>query len=68
MKRAISQALVNTIIDLTKLRNPIAGWKPIGKVPPSERVWRFKSFDPIVEKDQVPTREKKTLPRHPVAR
>ena len=50
--------LVNTIIDLTKLRNPTAGWKPIGKVPPAERVWRFKTFDPIVEKDQVPNREK----------
>jgi hypothetical protein len=50
--------LVSTIIDLTKLRNPSAGWKPIGKVPSSELVWRFKTFDPIVEKDQVPTREK----------
>ena len=50
--------LVNTIIDLTKLRNPTAGWKPIGKVPSSELVWRFKSFDPIVAKDQVPTRER----------
>ena len=50
--------LVSTIIDLTRLRNPTAGWKPIGKVPSSELVWRFKSFDPIVEKDQVPTREK----------
>jgi len=52
-------ALVNTIIDLTKLRNPAAGWKPLGKVPPSDRVWRFKSFDPIVEKDQLPTRERR---------
>jgi len=50
--------IVNTIIDLAKLRNPTAGWKPIGKVPSSELVWRFKSFDPIVEKDRVPTREK----------
>ncbi len=51
--------LVNTIVDLTKLRNPSAGWKEIGKVPPAERVWRFKSFDPIVEKDQLPTRERR---------
>jgi len=50
--------IVSTIIDLAKLRNPAAGWKPIGKVPKSELVWRFKSFDPIVEKDRVPTREK----------
>ena len=50
--------IVSTLIDLAKLRNPTAGWKPIGKVPKSELVWRFKSFDPTVEKDQVPTREK----------
>jgi hypothetical protein len=50
--------IVSTLIDLAKLRNPKAGWKPIGKVPKSELVWRFKSFDPLVEKDRVPTREK----------
>ena len=50
--------IVSTLIDLAKLRNPNAGWKPIGKVPKSELIWRFKSFDPIAEKDQVPTREK----------
>jgi len=33
--------------------------EPIGKVPSSELVWRFKTFDPILEKDQVPTREKR---------
>jgi hypothetical protein len=46
--------LVNTLIDLKKLGDPDAGWKPLGKVKPSERVWRFKSFDPMVEKDQLP--------------
>ena len=51
---AVRPALVNTLIDLKKLRNPEAGWKPLGKVKPSERVWRFKSFDPMVEKDQLP--------------
>ncbi len=50
-------ALLNSIIDLTKLRNPTAGWKPIGKLPSLELVWRFKSFDPIVEKDRLPTHE-----------
>ena len=49
--------IVSTLIDLAKLRNPAAGWKPIGKVPSSELVWRFKSFDPIVEKDQLPIHE-----------
>jgi hypothetical protein len=50
--------IVRTLIDLARLRNPSAGFKPIGKVPSSELVWRFKSFDPIMQKDQVPTREK----------
>ncbi len=51
--------LLNSIIDLTKLENPKAGWKPIGKVPPSERTWKFKSFDATAEKDQLPTRERR---------
>ncbi|MFM7181778.1 MAG: DUF6288 domain-containing protein [Verrucomicrobiales bacterium] len=51
--------LLNSIIDLTKLENPKAGWKPIGKVPPAERVWRFKSFNATEEKDQLPTRERR---------
>ena len=54
-----NQALVDTIIDLTKLRNPVAGWKPLGKVPPAERIWRFTSFDPLTEKDRMHPREKK---------
>ena len=54
-----NQALVDTIIDLTKLRKPVAGWKPLGKVAPAERIWRFTSFDPLTEKDRKPLREKK---------
>ena len=54
-----NQPLLDTIIDLTKLRKPDAGWKPIGKVPPAERFWRFTSFDPITEKDRMHTREKR---------
>jgi hypothetical protein len=54
-----NQPLVDTIIDLTKLRNPDAGWKPLGKVPPAERIWRFTSFDPLTDKDRVHPREKR---------
>jgi hypothetical protein len=57
-EEAHKPGIVSTLIDLAKLRNPAAGWKPIGKVPSSKLVWRFKSFDPLVEKDRVPTREK----------
>lgn len=53
------QPLVDTIIDLSKLRNPAAGWKPLGKVPPAERTWRFVSFDPLTEKDRLHPREKR---------
>jgi hypothetical protein len=53
------QALTDTIIDLTRLRNPSAGWKPLGKVPPAERVWRFVSFDPKTEQDRLHPREKR---------
>jgi hypothetical protein len=58
-EKSDSPELLNSIIDLTKLGNPAAGWKPIGKVPPAQRVWRFKSFDPMVEKDQLPIRERR---------
>ncbi|MCH7225477.1 DUF6288 domain-containing protein [Haloferula sp. A504] len=53
------QPLLDTIIDLTKLKNPDAGWKRLGKVPPAERTWRFVSFDPLTEKDRLHPREKK---------
>lgn len=58
-EEAHKPGIVNTIIDLAKLRNPTAGWKPIGKVPASELVWRFKSIDASAEKDQLPTRERR---------
>jgi hypothetical protein len=51
---AVRPAMVNTLIDLKKLSDPNAGWKALGKVKPSERIWRFKSMDPTVEKDQLP--------------
>jgi len=53
------QPLVDTIIDLTKLRKPVAGWLPVGTPKPDERIWRFTSFDPQVEKDRLHPREKK---------
>ena len=57
-EEAHKPGIVSTVIDLAKLRNRTVGWKPIGKMPSSELVWRFKTFDPIVEKDRFPTREK----------
>ena len=61
------RALIDTIIDLTKLKNPVAGWSALGKPEPADRVWRFTSFDPPA-KEKMHPREKKrfrdvTLPR-----
>jgi hypothetical protein len=52
-------ALLGTIIDLTRLKNPAAGWKPLGTTPPAERIWRFRSFDPLTERDRLHPREGK---------
>jgi Family of unknown function (DUF6288) len=60
-EKSDSPELLNSIIDLTKLGKPAAGWKPIGKLPPAQREWRFKSIDPIAEKDQLPTRERRRM-------
>tara|TARA_B110000908_G_scaffold41377_1_gene50306 strand:+ start:179 stop:1378 length:1200 start_codon:yes stop_codon:yes gene_type:complete len=61
-------ALVDTIVDLTKLKNPNAGWVAIGATQPSDRVWRYTSFDPKQEKDIKHPRERRrfrnvTLPK-----
>jgi len=55
----VNEALIDTIIDLAKLRNPVAGWTPLGGTKPADRVWHFQSFDPQTEKDRKHPREKK---------
>ena len=42
----LGAALTSTLADLTRLRNPSAGWSAIGTPLPAERVWRFVSVDP----------------------
>lgn len=54
-----NQALVNTIIDLKKLKNNVAGWQAIGTPSPSERIWHYIDIDPMTEKDVQHKREKK---------
>jgi hypothetical protein len=58
-KEGDNQPLIDTIIDLTKLRQPVAGWQPVGSPILEDRIWRFKSFDAQIEKDRLHTREKK---------
>ena len=58
-KAGTNQPLVDTIIDLTKLRRPVAGWQPVGTPKLEDRIWRFRSFDAQIEKDRMHPREKK---------
>ncbi len=45
--------LIDMIIDLTKLKKPIAGWQAVGAPKPTERIWRYYAFDPLTEKDKL---------------
>jgi hypothetical protein len=45
--------LIDLIVELTELKKPISGWEPIGTPKPSERKWRYRSFDPVVEKEKL---------------
>ena len=45
--------VIDMIIDLAKLKKPAAGWQPIGMPKPTDRVWRYHSFDPLTDKDKV---------------
>ncbi len=58
-KAGTDQPLVATIIDLTRLRRPVAGWQPVGTPKLEDRIWRFRSFDAQIEKDGLHKREKK---------
>jgi len=45
--------LIDRIIELTRLKKPIAGWQSIGTPKPTERACRFHSFDPLRDEDKV---------------
>ena len=45
--------LIDMIIELTRLKKQIAGWQPVGTPEPAERIWRFRSFDPVNEKEKL---------------
>ncbi|MBT8045408.1 MAG: hypothetical protein KJO79_10695, partial [Verrucomicrobiae bacterium] len=62
-QRPYNQALVDTLIDLTKMRKDVTGWQPLGKIKPSDRIWRFMTFDPLSKKDEMAMRERKRFRR-----
>jgi len=59
----IRMTLVDTLVDLAKLKNLDAGWTALGKVSPAERVWRYQSFDAQTKADQMHPRERKRFRR-----
>lgn len=62
-ERPYDQALVDTLVDLTQLRQDVDGWQPLGKIEPEDRVWRFTTFDPLTEADELVARERKRFRR-----
>lgn len=51
-KNSDDSSLIDMIIDLTRLKKPVAGWQAIGTPPPAERISRYYSFDPLTEEDK----------------
>ena len=52
------EEVLDTIIDLLKLKHPDAGWRALGEKQPADRAWRYLSFNPV-PKDARHPREKK---------
>ena len=48
---------IDALLGILELRDADAGWKVVGTPTQQERVWRYTSFDPVEEKDQLPKRE-----------
>jgi hypothetical protein len=61
--RPYDAALVDTLIDLTQLREDVAGWQPLGQIKPEDRIWHFTTFDPLRKQDELHPRERKRF-RH----
>ena len=53
--------LIELIIDLTRLKKQVAGWQAVGAPAPTERVWHYRAFDPLTDKDKLHPREDKRL-------
>jgi hypothetical protein len=45
--------LLDILVELTALKKPINGWQPIGTPGPTERIHRFRSFDPSTDADKL---------------
>jgi hypothetical protein len=45
-KGAPEAAMLDMMVDLTRIRSNVAGWQPIGTPSPAKLVWKYLSFDP----------------------
>ncbi|MBT3293974.1 MAG: hypothetical protein HN919_01560 [Verrucomicrobia bacterium] len=53
--------LLNIILELTQLKNEGSGWKSIGTPAHANRIWRYRSFDPVNKEDRLHPREGKRM-------
>jgi hypothetical protein len=49
----VNSDLLDMIVDLTGLKKEIAGWQAIGAPTPKERIWHYRSFDPLTEAERL---------------
>ena len=49
----VNNNLLEMLVDLTRLKKETNGWTPIGSQNLPERVWRYKSYDPIAKSDEM---------------
>jgi len=45
--------LLDMLVELTALKKKINGWTPIGSPDPTERTWKFVSFDPLKDSEKL---------------
>jgi hypothetical protein len=55
-KGPVDGKLLDLIVDLTRLREPVAGWQSVGVPLPGERIWRYYAFDPLTDKEKLDPR------------
>ena len=45
--------MLDLLSDLSRLKNPNAGWQPVGSPPPQDRIYRYVAFDPLNLQDRL---------------
>ena len=58
---AANGELLDSLVDITKLKSSIAGWEPAGIPSPASRVWRYQSFRAGRPQDKLDVQKESTL-------